>query len=277
MTKIKNNTPGVPSYPTLEEFLQTPKVLLKHTPKKWKHHPAVWPALVAFVVGGSSVQGQTPEDSPALNLTEVGPQDPLNKVSENTPKADSSLVAPLFNHGDGVGTFGCVVIMPPVFINEDEARAIIINELLKEKINFSTEEVPESKVTVQSQKIKYNNENGNWKRIDTTVVNTLKFDGYCKDLNFVFEYISSEDHSVFCDDEEDLSSVYTEDVKATAEKVQKAIQKNGEVNAVVFYDPMPYGDRNASVNARKQEAEKMLRAQVSNFIDWLKKQHVIKD
>jgi len=40
----------------------------------------------------------------------------------------ASLVAPIFRHGAGHGSFGCKAVNPPVFLSEDEARQVIIEE-----------------------------------------------------------------------------------------------------------------------------------------------------
>lgn len=39
------------------------------------------------------------------------------------------LVAPIFEHGEGRGSIGCVVVSPPVFLSEEEALQVIKEEL----------------------------------------------------------------------------------------------------------------------------------------------------
>jgi hypothetical protein len=45
-------------------------------------------------------------------------------------------VAPLFEHGEGRGATGCDVVLPPVFLSEEEAMLVIKEELAKEGIEL---------------------------------------------------------------------------------------------------------------------------------------------
>jgi len=67
------------------------------------------------------------------------------------------------------------------------------------------------------------------------------------------------------------SSVATYDLLALAQKTVERLQASGKVNAVVFYDPLVYG----GMSPQDQEkgiarAREQLRAQVHDFLRWLK-------
>jgi hypothetical protein len=47
-----------------------------------------------------------------------------------------TIVAPLFEHGEGRGATGCIVVSPPVFLSEEEAMQIIREELGKHGIRL---------------------------------------------------------------------------------------------------------------------------------------------
>ncbi len=46
-------------------------------------------------------------------------------------------VAPIFEHGEGRGATGCVVISPPVFLSEEEALQIVKEELAKHGVKLA--------------------------------------------------------------------------------------------------------------------------------------------
>jgi hypothetical protein len=46
-------------------------------------------------------------------------------------------VAPIFKHGDGRGATGCVVVMPPAFLSEEEALQVVKEELAKHGIQLA--------------------------------------------------------------------------------------------------------------------------------------------
>jgi hypothetical protein len=48
-----------------------------------------------------------------------------------------TVVAPIFKHGDGRGTTGCMVITPPVFLSEEEALQIVKEELAKNGVQLA--------------------------------------------------------------------------------------------------------------------------------------------
>ena len=54
------------------------------------------------------------------------------------PEAAKTTVAPIFEHGDGRGATGCVVVSPPVFLSEEEGMQILREELAKHGVHLKT-------------------------------------------------------------------------------------------------------------------------------------------
>ena len=107
-------------------------------------------------------------------------------------------------------------------------------------------------------------------------------DAYNQKMNLVVEFVSMQDYQKFADMEPEMSSVSSYDIKSTAVKIREALVKEGKTNAVVFYDPVGYSDRGDMENweemeksARKNAVEQ-LKTQVADFIDWIKKEGLLK-
>ena len=52
--------------------------------------------------------------------------------------APHPIVAPIFEHGEGRGSDGCIAVCPPVFLSEDEAMQVIKEELAKAGIQLGS-------------------------------------------------------------------------------------------------------------------------------------------
>ncbi|MCL1793320.1 MAG: hypothetical protein FWG34_05590, partial [Oscillospiraceae bacterium] len=87
----------------------TPAILRK-LPTRWQKNAAV--------VAAAGLLG-------AIALSSCG----ISVKPKGSPGGERYLnVAPIFVHGEGMGSIGCVMIVPPVFISEQEALAIIKSE-----------------------------------------------------------------------------------------------------------------------------------------------------
>jgi len=81
-------------------------------------------ALAAFSLNNSScAQNQ----KPAVTQTDRKPN--KNEQTQQIQQ-QTSFVAPVFIHGDGVSSYGCVMVAPPVIIFEQDAMEIIKMNLL---------------------------------------------------------------------------------------------------------------------------------------------------
>lgn len=270
--------PAIPTNSILEDHPE----LLKLVPKRWQHNPAILSTISALVLLATGVRY-------AYSGT-----------------AAISRVAPLFQHGDGRGAFGCEAVNPPVFLSEDEARQVIIEEAKRAGLSFTkdstkmiTAQVPitseygfeddyDSKTYKQTKKVR-------------TQQRSLTFDGTDKKRNISFEYVSKSDFDEWqFKDNSNLmiSTVSDYDLKDTASILRNKLYKsNPKGTYAVFYDPMVDGGEarkhynyhpefKGDVDAWKSDMMKLqryqielskeqLREQVKDFIKWLKAEGVI--
>ena len=279
-----------PAYPTIEQFVYNPHDFLRHAPHAWLGNAAVMTALLAFATGGSNgVYGQSIK--PATEQTDKKPNKTDPSQQEQQPV---SHIAPIFVHGDGTGSLGCIVVTPPVNISEAEALQIIENELAKHHLTLDS---TNRSVQIPVKKIDWIDETYN-------LINeqSLEFDREIQPVNFLLEYVSYRDCLDFEDDDFEIkemngetgisqswSSVSDYDTKQMANSIRETMLKENKHNAVVFYDPVVNvaWDGMKNVNdllqaierepEKKQEARQLLIRQVTDFIEWLKKEKLLNE
>lgn len=269
-----------PNYPKIELVLSEPDVLLRNMPKTWQGNKLLVTAMISFSL--SACKFQTEENVNLISNEQIINDASLKPVLQNKVNErikDSSLVAPIFIHGDGVGVSGCVMIAPPVYLSEEDAMKIILNELKKKGISFNDKFTGDS-INIKQKKVHYKN---NPKKNENPVYfsdETSKFypDAYNKELNMILEFVSFKDYFKFGDEEPEWSSVSDYYIKTAAEKIRNTIKKQNKYNAVIFYDPVGWGDRDESSDwdqmekSGRKKAIDSLKFQVNDFIEWLKKQ-----
>ncbi|OQB20347.1 MAG: hypothetical protein BWY11_02487 [Firmicutes bacterium ADurb.Bin182] len=271
----------LPAYPTQDQAANDPE-LIKTLPLRFSARPAVISALAALI---------------SLGLTGCGtgpiPEEPAPKLTENpsaSPK-QSILQIPVFIHGGGRGSYGCVSVAPPVFLSEEEAAQVIREEAELYGIDFSGNK------TLQDISLPVPDLNGfeaNQKPLPS-VTGDLELDGYDEDSRIGFEFVSVEDVREWSSlgNSEIRSSVEVYDTKTTADALSLSVE-----NTAVFYDPLSadyeefkppeFGDMTEEEAASAYEAavkdyemrqkEKSLtelRSQVKDFFEWLKGQGII--
>ncbi|MDR3226571.1 MAG: hypothetical protein LBT56_02735 [Prevotellaceae bacterium] len=266
-----------PDYPTIERYVYNPREFLRHTPHSWFGNTAVWTALVAFSIGGNSCKDGK---KPAKNGIEIVDTHENEIQQKKNSQKRKSFVAPVFIHGEGVSAFGCVVIAPPVIISEQDAMQIIVNELNKHNIKLDVQTDKSINLHIK----KYETTPPLKNKTQKDVVEEMKFDGYNADLNFVVEFVSSNDCAQFADDEEYLSSVSVENYKELAKNLRNQIVKEKNLNAVVFYDPAcnietnneeSFWDNYDKYKKKAQKkSKKLLIQQVEDFVEWLKTEKI---
>ncbi len=206
--------------------------------------------------------------------------------------------APVFAHGKGMGLAGDDVIIPHVFMTEARAREIIENELKKTNIIFDKKDMPLKKIKIEKKKISFNKEEfakGNLVKEEIVIGKTnLIIDGYCTELDLGYEFISKEDYEDYWQ-KEYTATIQGHDLKIIAEYLNKKLNEGNEINAVVFYDPLPeinesrakkklikyQNQRNKKKymkalkestdklqKKQKEEAVALLKEQVNDFIKW---------
>ena len=272
-----------PNYPTIELFVKHPELLTRNIPSSWLKNQFVATSLAAFLLSGCGT-GTTKKN---VEVEAVDSLD-INNTTSTQEKEDATNdivanIAPIFAHGEGSGATGCMVMSPPVFISEDEARKIIFNALSKQGILFDTTSCPEIKFTAPP--IANDCYGRDFFDDDTTRVVSdayveLKMDGYNKDLNLAIQFVSREDFSKFTSFDGCVSSVSRYNTKQAAEIIREKLITDGKTNAVIFYDPISRIDFEKSDDWRKSEREatekskKLLLKQVDDFIKWLKKNNI---
>jgi hypothetical protein len=272
-----------PNYPTIELFVKHPKLLSRNIPRSWLKNKVVATSLAGFFLSSCG-----PTDT-TKNRAETGIVDTLKKDNQNEETTKSAIVvqepassqqkkttdtnnivtniAPVFAHGEGRGAIGCEVISPPVFISEDEAMKIIMDKLTAEGYNFSREKCPTFSFEVYPIANECDEPKGKMKL-------KLKMDAYNSNSKWAIQFISTDDHDKFKNDN-CWSSVSGYDAKKAAEIINQELKKQKRTNAVVFYDPMPSADEMDKHAEAQNNARELLLAQVNDFIDWLKKNNII--
>jgi hypothetical protein len=108
-----------PRYPTRLEVLADRELLEKHMPAAWKSCAEI--ASAAAIL---------------LTVNNCWAQQPLSGNVKT-----KAIVAPIFEHGEGRASDGCMVVNPPVFLSEQDAMQVIREELQKSGVILSDEKV----------------------------------------------------------------------------------------------------------------------------------------
>lgn len=111
---------AAPVYPTWEAVEADPSLLVRALPSGWRCRDDVLAALTAAVFGLGAVAASAEGAEPGQR---AGGQEPRGTGAE------PGLVAVVFPHGEGRGSFGCVMVTPPAFLSEEEARQVIREEM----------------------------------------------------------------------------------------------------------------------------------------------------
>jgi len=268
---------SIPGYP-IQEILAAHPELLRLVPKRWAHTPLVLSALSLVCLILAARDGRATDERGST---------PRNVDPAAHSVAAATRVAPIFHHGDGRGGFGCVAVAAPVFLTEDEARQVIIEEAATAGIQFEktsevidgidipvTDEFEGLAIDVRTRKPK-------------TKISSLPLDGTDAKKNISFEFVSREDFDNWEIGEHAWnSSVSTCAPGPAAEVLQRGWDKTGVDRTIgIFYDPLSRynfeSSRETFFPASNNEAEakqnsiRELREQVRDFVAWLKAQGII--
>lgn len=295
-----------PSYPTREAFIFQPSLLNEYSPSSWSRKAVVAGALLAFVVTGSARADLLSFKNKAwveiLRSTESFQV--LIPIGTSLPEYSGSLkdddgdggretkIAPLFIHGKGAGSIGCVVISPPAFISEADAKRIIEDEFGKAGIGFDLEYYQPEGLTVEKEHIFRNEEDREYyestKAVDANDNIPLVISGYNREYNFGYCYVGTTEHDKYSENHS-FSSLDTWHTKETAGRIVDILKADGRTNAAVFYEPMneleywKYRDSQEPPlkvmemvrSDAEEESRKLLRCQVQDFINWAKAEGVL--
>jgi len=263
-----------PAYPTRLEVLSDPGLLEDNLPPGWRLKPELAGAVAIFLAANGCVNAGD-KDLPVGN--------------------EAAVVAPIFEHGEGRGATGCVVVSPPVFLSEEEALQIINEELTKAGIEVTEKDVTLKGVKIRERTREYRPDRF-WRKGGPRIVKgkaePLSVDIVDKERGVAAEFVSARDYAKLGGITCSMGTVGSFDFKEAAEGVADAVGKQGEgVYFGVLYDPLPKvdwerpdddEDREAAnkrlEEARAQaelEARRLLRAQVEDFVAWLQGQGVV--
>lgn len=263
-------TPQLPTHDIVSEHPE----LLRLLPKRWQGNSAVVAALAACIAMSTCAA-----DAATTKAKPKAKPKPAPKIA--------SRIAPIFTHGSGIGSFGCEVVNPPTFLSEAEARQVIIEEAKRAGIIFTADSKILPKVELPTTTREWGNKQPQ-RKIKGWPVGLDGTDA--KRGGVSFEYVSREDMIKWQGDPSDhpTSTLISYDVAGAAKDLQAGIAKAKPVGTyAVFYDPValqkmsfgPSADFDAAQGqayaAAYDEARENLRAQVKDFIKWLKAQGVI--
>lgn len=297
-----------PGYPTRDYLTEHPE-LLRCVPKRWQSNRLVLGTLslvIPLILACQATNGQ-----------------------EGRTKSSALRVAPLFIHGEGRGAFGCVIINPPVFLSEDEARQVIQDEMKKAHIEFIADglalkgvQVPVTSEFEYAEQEERAREGKSAKKDQPPPSNKgqLILDGYDTGHKIAYEVVSQEDFLAWEKRDKAIwSSVSAFDFKTTAQRLAKGLADvKGDATVAVFYEPaaclsevsgadkereekelqtlaakrnqrlkqegklseqeltvFAKAEWDVKLAAIKQVDKEKLRAQVQDFLQWLKTQGVI--
>ncbi len=245
-----------PKYPD-KYSLKSPYEIMAYKPKRWMNKPltlAVLSACTAILFSSCT-----------------------NASGISSNETNTSI--PIFSHGEGTGVIGCMSVNAPIFLTEEEAYAVIFQELKNAGITVSKNDKDSSFVKVPITKTYYEPGMENDK-IKTNLGN-LNYDASTtiNSKNINIEFVSLDDYRDWQDPNQGIySSVESLNFKGTAEALAK---ENKSVAA--FYDPFiqyePVFQNNKEVldnfNKAHDESIELLKLQVKDFIEWLKAEGVI--
>ncbi len=288
-----------PRCPTKLQVLATPDLLKRHQPAAWLTNREIAAAASVFLAANLSGCTKSPPAPSAVKKATLAPDAP-------------AIVAPIFAHGDGRGATGCVVLVPPEFLSEEEAHQVIRDELSRAGLALADENVPLSQVTIPPRYI------------------TLEITGSGQGADYVEKIVEAPEEARpltadFLDPARRIAAVYVSeadyrrlggpgwgrgcwssatsyDFCETAAFVSDQVRdKPAGVFFGVFYDPVlsrasvvRWVGQDSTTNANplapllellsadaerdrlvQAESKALLRAQVKDFVDWLKAQGAI--
>lgn len=290
-----------PRYPTKELFINKPNLLSEYAPVSWKTKAAVAGALVMFVFfGGQCLLSEKGNIGKKLRIAQkfANKKDaaakPPTRVQLPAKQDAACRVAPVFCRGDGIGVVGCIITAPPTFISENSARCIIEEEFARENIFFNINDAKiqgEKQYAVYSYGFEDNFEIGLGKKFyneNTDIIKPLIIDGFNKELNLGYVFISANDF-------EDMTIPGTRgsfmlwNTRELAMYMQDRLERMNKANMAIFYDPVSSANTGGiavnvmtlgtvglvSEKLASMKSKELLRQQVQDFLRWAKQEGIL--
>ncbi|MDP4183245.1 MAG: hypothetical protein Q8942_19420 [Bacillota bacterium] len=190
----------------------------------------------------------------------------------NNANEANKLIPPIFVHGDGRGSFGCVSVSPPVFLSEEEAYQVICEEaksygieFIKDSIVIKDTYIPKTYIYVDVKGNGIGKDKGN-----------LTVDGFDKNKKIGFEFVSKDDFIKWSVEQKCISTAENYNLIDAAKVLREGLAKKpDEASIGVFYDPVSklLYDKEGKIQTLQGIEE--LKLQVRDFLSWLKAQQII--
>lgn len=244
-----------PRYPTRGQLQERPGFLLRHVPQRWRGD-----RLLLVLLAGTLPSAE------GCSRAALG-------------------VAPLADHGEGVGWFGCEVIVPPVFMSEAEAMAVVKDELAAAGIAGLAENVALDDVKVGDLLVGDCDDSVEG---SATQGNDFEVDLYDEPKLLGIEAYTYTDFEALAQDGDPLcdSSVDEVNLKEGARILAEDLASRGAERWYgVVYDPVslpdwedvdacwqeedPQACQDALAAQALVEGEQLLRAQVQDLVAWM--------
>lgn len=282
-----------PNYPQKENVSAAD--LKTSIPKRWVTCSAAKVALgtlaVMSLVGCSSNGDKIPHTTSTKQSAEVNTTQPVQLIDDYATEGEVMVpmisVAPLFVHGDGRGTLGCIMVAPPVFMSEDEAL-VIINEVAKEYgLEFSDKEEIEFHEVIAPVTYIHRDSKEEAEGVQRQPA-TFVMDFADEEHNIALEYVS-------VDDVRDWNAAKSGKIpqnyntQDAAEQLTQGLEFAApdtfdDYAAGVIYDPCTYPntddqERHKPTDEERENAREDsisdLKQQVKDFFEWLRSQGII--
>ncbi len=241
-------------FPTINEFARNPYLLYKNIPSSWLKNKYVAASLAMFVLCGNAGNADNIKNKSLIDICKsIESIEVYESNQKEVPDNNIKKIAPLFASAQSYSVSPCIAITPPVYLSESDALEIILEAFKEEDLIFETENTPEIKYILDTENREVTN----------------KLDGYNKEYNIAFEFISSSD-------KKDIS-IYRSEIKFLKEE----FQKNGFNNIGIFYDKGTQSFEDIDGwddldELSKKESKLKLVKQVQDFIQWLKDEGILK-
>ena len=281
-------------YPTKLEVLTRPEMLRRHLPPAWLGHAELAGAaslLLAANMAGCGVPGPpTTREEPAQwerpraqppTATTRPADSPHGRATARTP----AVVAPIFVHGEGRGASGCIILVPPVYLSEEDAFQIIREEMALHGVNLVKAEAAPPNAYLPPR-FAFVGVTGNTlapEFQDADLGQRRLPDLIDENRRVAVEYVAVEDYLVdlALHDAVPKATVIEDHCRDMAQEVANRVQHYGQgVYFGAFYDPTTspgrhVEDRDQAERDAREESKRLLREQVKDFADWLKAQGAI--
>ena len=240
------------------------------------------PSITEYTTDGAPIQ--SPATQSSLDIPDINEYVTLGEPTP-LPTPYYNMLIPLFEYGEGTGAIGCVSIVAPVFMSEEEAFAIIASVFAENGMSLS-----KGGATMEDANLPVTNIYDGRENCIRTTPGDFTPDGTLDEGNLPVAFVSYKDIETWHEDTGFAMSISGFDMKSAA-----LMLAGNNPDLVVFYDPVAgnidydkiwevhmedgeseddyYARFDALVEESRQDAlagsELLLRLQVEAFIAWL--------